>query len=198
MTTLIGLVILVLALTPPAPPATPTSDPVDLEVAVVLGATRIHLDVRRHFGDFAQALPDPGHLEPNDPAASRHGAQTLCFSYALPSGAARLELHDSDFGLHTATASRLAEAEDPQCPLLSSEPVFIVGDSRYTLSSTSLLKPSGFRSNVTPETVSFTREWKEWESDIAKCSWRSISVTAERRHGTIQSIMVQNWQEPGC
>jgi hypothetical protein len=170
--------------------------PDELQVAVSVGDAIVPLSVWSRFKDVAQALPQPGEIAPD---SHRHHARSFCYSYRVESGVARLVFHDSDFGLHTATVARLGRAQDRECPLLSSEPMFLVADRRYGLSSRFFLKPAAFRAEATPDRASFTRDWKErGAANRSGCSWHQITVTAERSHGTIQSIMVQNWEEPGC
>jgi len=183
-------------------PARATERPLAIEVGVAIGGQVLPLSVAGHFAEVGERLPEPGRLPIDDLHDKKHGGITYCYAFQSSDGQGRLELFDSDFGLHTARVSLVAGADQAACTLLSSEPQFIVGAARYSLSSAVLSCPPGFQVDSTPGTTSYTREWTQSGGGQggrrAGCFWHSISITITGQGEHLRSIMVQNWEEPGC
>jgi hypothetical protein len=177
-------------------------DPQKIPVSVLIGAAELELNVRLHFADVSSGLPQPGELAVADAHDRGHGAHTYCYRYAAKAGIILLELHDSDFGLHTARLSRVEPSAQAQCPMLSHEPEVRVGNARYRLSSLAWPQPSGFVVKKTTDSLTLVREWTY--SDPTKphmwgtCFSRSVRLTIEPPAGMARSLTVQNWEEPGC
>ena len=172
-----------------------------IDVAVVVENTAVALGVHHRFADAESEWPLAGRLPVDDSHDEKHGAVTYCYSFQTPHGLGQLEIHDSDFGMHTARIFRGSNG-DPPCPLLRSVPHFIVGEKEYSLVGPDWSPPPGFESDREGDVEIFTLEWTY--NDAARphmwgtCFTRSITVTIERSGGTISSGTVQNWEEPGC
>jgi len=198
----LALALLAMSLGLALPSAADEIDPKDVEVAVLIGTSKVPLSVRRRFLEVTGALPKAGRRQPIDSHDRSHDAGTFCYRFQSISGFGLLEFFDSDFGVHTAKLSRRAEADDQDCTPLSSEPTFIVGASRYALSTANPSPPLGFQSEEHLDSISFKREWTY--SDPTRphmwgtCFSRSISITVEPPRPKLRSIVVQNWAEQGC
>jgi hypothetical protein len=177
-------------------------EPCDVPVAVRVGMARVRLDVRLHFADAARGLPPPGELPVSDAHDLGHGARTYCYQYPTKAGAILLELYDSDFGLHTARLSRLDGSSQQRCPVLSHEPRVQLGNVGFGLASLPMPQPAGFQIKKTEQSVIISRSWTYSEpakaGALGSCFSREISVTIEPAEGMARSLMVQNWEEPGC
>jgi len=182
-------------------PAWLTASVEELDVAVLVGATRVPLSVHVRFADVAKGLPKPGELPVEDAHARGHDARTYCYSYSSARGLVVLELHDSDFGLHTARIVRGGLKDHQTCPRLDSEPEVAVGSSRVALDSAVVL-PSDFKKTSSPNQVTFERHWTYEQvppgRSVTTCFDRVVSVVVTSHAGAPQSITVQNWKEPGC
>ena len=182
--------------------ASDEAQPVEIEAAVVVGATVVPLSVKQRFSEVAGALPEPGRLQVEDSHDRAHDAHTYCYAFETSSGNARLEFFDSEFGLHTAQLSRGVDSEHATCTPLPTEPHFLVGTSRYSLGSNPIEGPPGFRSTEKKGMVSFKREWTYSDAERPQrsgtCFSRSVSITVVSEDKGVRSIIVQNWEEPGC
>ena len=173
----------------------------EIDVAIIVGEFRVPLGVQYHFSDALGKLPAPGHLPVEDAHDREHGAKTYCYSFRSPRGSSRLELFDSDFGLHTARISRVV-ADDSVCSALKSEPRFAVAEKEYSLTSESWSAPLDFVFKDEGNTKTFEDEWTYTDASRphrgGACYSRGVYVRMKHDRDGTQSVTVQNWEEPGC
>ncbi len=192
---LVGLIGSVLAAWPGA---LRSQEPIDVQVAVSVNGTTVPLSVHTRFTDVATRLPDPVVLVAQDAHGGKHAAKTYCYAFAKAAGSIRIELFDSDFGMHTARLSRHAKLGPAECTALSSEPVFLIGAERLSLDSQPPDSLPGFTRTDREGSIDFKRTWS-FEDPKRSHMWgtcfsRSVSVQVETR----ASLTVSNWEEPGC
>jgi hypothetical protein len=176
------------------------NDPQEIEVAIQIGLEKVPLSVHHRFRDVAAVLPKPGLLPDEDAHDQAHDSHTYCYRFGPLRQEALLEFFDSDFGLHTARLSRVMSSDRPQCAVLSSEPLIIIGTSRLTISSKPLSSLPGFVRETQGNVVSLEREWtysnpsRPHMGSTSFC--RAVSIEAVAYNNALRSIQVQNWEEP--
>jgi hypothetical protein len=161
----------------------------DPTVGVQIERTLVALSVFQRFDEIAGSLP-PGEITVTDEHELAHGARTYCYRYVGAEGTILLELFDSSFGLHTAALSRAAEDRARECPMLTREPVMVVGQQRIALESGELPEIGGFEHTRTAAGERLERRWG------AGRYWRAITVEIERDDSGPRALRVQNWSEP--
>jgi hypothetical protein len=176
-------------------------DTADVPVSVRIGSGQVRLNVRLHIASAITGLPKPGELPITDPHERAHDARTYCYRYVGRGRPLLLELFDSTFGLHTARIS-VAQRLRGQCPTLSHEPVVVIGETEYKISSDAFRPPAGYTVSETPDSLTISRHWTYSRppepTQRGACFSREVSLTIEPPAGTPRSLMVQNWEEPGC
>lgn len=172
----------------------------DIEVVILVDETRIPLGVFHRFKNISDMLPPPGRLSVADAHDMKHGASEFCYSYQGENIFVQAVLFDSDFGLHTAQISR-TKNNNVNCTELSSEPIFFIGENKYSLTDKNLEMPLGWKSTKEGNIKTFEREWT-YTNDSRKphmwgaCYYRDIRIDIEYEQEKIQRIKVMNWEEP--